>query len=179
MKLSCPAQCVARAQVLEYFSEQRKILRDDHIIFGFESAMEVGPAATLLLETCWEMGFEREIDAGLYLSGEAPEIMDFYPELLYYRDIVFLFKFMMTPEVEALPEVRPWLQTHAKLGWSYRAESGLTVKGFGGRTLKCIGAAKPREEGEESGWLASIKNLFTKATPRAPPSGADLILTPF
>jgi hypothetical protein len=57
-------------------------------------------------ETCWEMGFDREIDAGLYLSGEAPEIMDFYPELLYYRDIVFLFKFMMTPEVEALPEVR-------------------------------------------------------------------------
>jgi hypothetical protein len=73
------------------------------------------------------MGFDRldkqgqDLDFGAYVSGEKPEMTDFYPELAYYRDIVFLFKLVMTPEVESLPDVRSWRQSHAKLHWSYKA----------------------------------------------------------
>jgi hypothetical protein len=38
-----------------------------------------------------------------------------YPELLYYRDIVFIFKFMMTPTSAALPEIKAWMQNDADL----------------------------------------------------------------
>ena len=59
------------------------------------------------------------------VSGQNPAITDFYPELPLYRDIVFLFKFMMTTESSAMPEVTPWMQTHAKLYWAYEAEGNL------------------------------------------------------
>ena len=57
-----------------------------------------------------------------YLSGEKREILLNYPELVYYRDVVFMFKFMMTPTNAALPEIRTWMQTDADLQWKYNSE---------------------------------------------------------
>jgi len=70
-------------------------------------------------QVCLEMAFPcgANTDLGMYLSGDRPDLIDFYPELALYRDIVFLFKYMMTSKVEDLPELRNWHQKHAKLQW--------------------------------------------------------------
>ncbi len=50
--------------------------------------MECGNIDKLLDQICWEIGFPL-IEPAVYITGEAPEITLNYPELLYYRDIVF------------------------------------------------------------------------------------------
>lgn len=44
------------------------------------------------------------------LAGQQTEILDDFPEFGFYRDIVFMFKFMMTPSCEALPDIQRWTQ---------------------------------------------------------------------
>ena len=78
--------------------------------------MVPGPEAALIEQICWEIGYPSSKLAS-YISGEQPEILDDYPELEYYRDIVFTFKFMMTPTSDALPEIRCWLPRDARLTW--------------------------------------------------------------
>jgi hypothetical protein len=56
---------------------------------------------------CWEIGFPTD-NLPLYISGQQREIVLNYPELMYYRDIVFMFKFMMTPTSTALPPIKLW-----------------------------------------------------------------------
>src|SRR5262249_15592675 len=135
---------------------------------------EVGHAANLLEQICWEIGFPM-VEPGLYITGEAPEITLNYPELLYYRDIVFTFKFMMTPTSNALPEIRPWTQNHATLQWRFdRDKKTFIVQGFGGQELQCAPPLDPeqlkkQQEADNAGVYAF---LFGKDT-RAGPSGAD------
>lgn len=167
-----PIQQTARAQVLEYFTEQRRTLRDNHVIFSFETSSDCGNVSKLLMQLIWEMGFDENKELGCYLSGEAPDILDFYPEFLCYRDIVFYFKLMMTPNVESLPPVKPWSQAHSKLYWSFKPDSGFVVKGFGNRVLKCSSGPLQADEGEAVSLWERFVSLFKKQT-RAPPSGAD------
>lgn len=56
---------------------------------------------------------------------------------MYYRDIVFLFKYLMSPTPDALPEVKPYFQKDARLLWSFKEGEGFSVQGFG-RQLKCM-----------------------------------------
>ena len=35
-------------------------------------------------------------------------IQDHYPEIGYFRDLVFMFKLVMVPTSDKLPELRPW-----------------------------------------------------------------------
>ena len=87
-----------------------------------------------------------------YVTGERREIVLNYPELLYYRDVVFMFKFMMTPTsgqfaflmmldkcmivnewfaVAALPEIRSWMQNDADLQWRWDGDRNMfEVKAF-------------------------------------------------
>ena len=81
-----------------------------------------------------------------YLSGEKREILLNYPELVYYRDVVFMFKFMMTPTNAALPEIRTWMQTDADLQWKYNSEKNeYEVRGFD-QILSCAPPIDPDEE---------------------------------
>ncbi len=136
--------------------------------------MEVGNIERLLEQVCWEIGFPVLNDQAQYVTGEAPEMTLNYPELLYYRDIVFTFKFMMTPTSKALPEIRPYTQNHATLMWRYDKDSKqFQVQGFG-QLLTCAPpvdpeAMKKQQEADNSGVYAF---LFGKDS-RAGPSGAD------
>ncbi|CAM9225977.1 unnamed protein product, partial [Phaeothamnion confervicola] len=171
----------ARCQVLDYFTQQRLALRDDHIVFGFEQAeqsMQFGPAeAQLIDQLCLQMGFPRE-EPWLYLSGENPILLDNYPELGSFRDIVYLLKAMMAPTSDALPEVRPWTPQDARLRWKWKgSDEGYHVKGFGGSTLECqafvnVGEAEDPGAGK-SGLFRRFARLLGGRKTRAPPSGAN------
>lgn len=131
-----------RPQVLDYFTQQRLTIRDDHILFRWEKDMDCDSAlVTLLDQVCLEIGFNRDYPSkdflSYYATGEFPSIIDFYPELEVYRDIIFIFKFMQTPSNEALPEIKYWYPADARLTWTYdREKKRFTVKGFGGKVLK-------------------------------------------
>jgi len=55
-----------------------------------------------------------------------------YPELEYYRDIAFLFKYLATPTAENLPEVKVWMQKDARLSWMFKKGEGYIVTGLVG-----------------------------------------------
>ena len=104
-----------------------------------------------------------------YFSGEEPELLDQQPELALLRDVVFLFKAMLCPSADALPEPRPWRPRDAALRWEYSADKGVfTVKAFGDAPLKCCAYTGNQEKG-----LLSWPWFGRTERPRAPPSDAD------
>jgi hypothetical protein len=89
-KLPDPAMQAVRCQVLDYFTQQRTFVRDDHTLFGFEVGMSFGAAeARLIGQVCLHMGFT--------LEEPFSTLMDNYPELGIFRDIVYLLKAVMAP----------------------------------------------------------------------------------
>ncbi len=54
-----------------------------------------------------------------YISGEDPIILENYPELGFYRDVVFYFKYLMLAPHESLPEPKAYMPIDAKLVWKY------------------------------------------------------------
>lgn len=54
-----------------------------------------------------QMGFPRD-DLASYLSGENPLVLDNFPELGFFRDIVYLFK--VGRAREAISLISPWSQ---------------------------------------------------------------------
>ena len=135
----------------------------------------------LVGQLCVQMGFRRtespEKDAAAYISGESPELLDNYPELGLFRDIVFYFKLMMCSSVDDLPPIQRWEARDAALRWSFepvmsglpgfRSASAMSVKvdGFG-RRLSAV-----RQRRQEGGVIARF--MLSRPKPRAPPSGAD------
>jgi hypothetical protein len=175
MLLTSPELVSARTKVLDYFQAQSKHVPPDHMIFNFESSTQLGALEQLLDQVCWEMGFPAE-NFGEYVSGELSEIIDNYPELEYYRDIVFLFKMLMSPTTAQLPEIKPWKPFDAKLEWSFKRDSGFTIRGFG-KQLKIV-IPELEEEGKKnesrrmsSGFLSVIRNKFRSV--RTGPGLAD------
>ena len=55
----------------------------------------------------------------LYLTGQLPEIIDNYPEVKTFRDLIFLFKLLMVPTATGLPELKCWHPRDADLTWNY------------------------------------------------------------
>lgn len=104
-----PDQVATRTRILDYFISQQEIIKDDHLIFQFDVDMQPGNCAKLLEQLCWEIGYPPD-NIPSYLSGEQTELLYNYPELKYYRDIIFLFKYLMNPKADALPEIKPWMQ---------------------------------------------------------------------
>lgn len=86
-------------QVLDYFRYQQRMIREDHVLFGFETSMSFGNAeAQLLSQICLHMGYKGESkEPFTLLSGEDSLLMDNYPELGVFRDIVYLLKAVMAP----------------------------------------------------------------------------------
>jgi hypothetical protein len=178
-----PGLACARARVLEYFCQRNRGVAEDHMVLRFSEAEAVSAGdVRLVRQLCVQMGFRRsaspEFDAAAYISGAAPELLDNYPELGMFRDIVFYLKLMMCPSLEELPAFRRWEPRDAALQWSHETRTAglpgfrktagefLHAEAFGRR----LSAAHPMEA-RERGVLSLL--LGSGQKPRAPPSGAD------
>jgi hypothetical protein len=59
-----PSLTIVRTAVLDYFSQQRRGVQDDHVLFSFERSMMCGPAEELLIDQlCLEIGYPRPAEA--------------------------------------------------------------------------------------------------------------------
>jgi hypothetical protein len=169
--------------VLEYFRQRNKDLAEDHLVLRFDEGDAVSAGdARLVRQLCVQVGFPRgasaERDAAAYLSGAAPELLDNYPELSMFRDIVFYLKLMMSPSLDALPPLRRWEPRDASLQWSHETvTSGLP--GFRKVAAECLRvnafgrglSAAHGGDRKDRGLLSRL--LHSGQKPRAPPSGAD------
>jgi hypothetical protein len=175
--LTCPELTVARTQLLDYWRGQTEFLDDGHIVFRFEQSMQFGTGDhNLLRQLCLSTGFpvgKNDPKTGLpddtlvrYLSYDDRELIDSFPELAFFRDIVYCCKAVMAPTSDALPEINLWRPKDAALTWEHKGEGELVVVGFG-RQLKCQAFVDP---------TADTRNLFQKLykrKPRKPLSGGD------
>ncbi|CAE7259970.1 unnamed protein product [Symbiodinium microadriaticum] len=122
-----PELALLRAQVLDYFQSLttlatsssrgsmnakrlfRQLTRvketqehETQYLFTFEKGMALGPADRLFVE---QLGLSIGLEsagpsAHLLLSGEQPQLLDFYPELAWFRDAVFLWKVLLLPPAD-------------------------------------------------------------------------------
>jgi hypothetical protein len=108
----------------------RKVVPSDHILFQFEMGNECSGADKRFIDQiCLQLGFKRSVEI-LYLAGIYSSILDLYPEIGYFRDLVFMFKLVMVPTSDKLPELRPWDPEEVALRWSVDEKALLfTIKG--------------------------------------------------
>lgn len=170
------------------------------MIFTWEKRDELslGEGDRLFLELLslrWNFPRHSPSSLEFYLSGEKPEFLDFFPELLYLRDIVFTFKSLMTPEASSLPDLRRWSLADASLRWRFDlVKQTYTVTAFQ-KSLSCELFGKDhkldyyekssQQQGHQLSSSSSAgghsKSIFqrfvhwlgVREKPRAPPSGAD------
>ena len=195
-----------RTEVLDYFNGVQTLLgadeaaRASQTLFSFEASMVCGLAERRLLrQLAWQVGYPQhgfpEVEghesehAALkapqiwrYLTGEARELLDDWPELEALRDIAFFWKAAMAPKDADLPEARPWHVSEALLSWSSTKEGLLQVSTFG-RVLKCAYAATPSTPSSASsprrgrtsrfGVFRGLLGGSKGAPPRVPLSAAD------
>lgn len=130
LKFTAAALTTARTQVLDYFTQQRKDIADDHILYvvtacgcvpshflsrggcyesalpclycfdmlamfvlaryRFEVAKGFGDSERRLYEQlCDQIGFDKSPEIlPLYMTGEDSVLIDNYPEIGFFRDIV-------------------------------------------------------------------------------------------
>ena len=152
LKLSTPEASVARTQVLDYFHQMKKVVSPDHILFSFEKGSDCCVADRLYVDQiCLQMGFKR----GEYvadLTSPTRGLLQLYPEIASFRDIVFMFKLVMVPTLDMLPEVKCWEPEEAVLSWAAAVgttnnvqDSIYSVTGFG-RRLECTHLSVSVEE---------------------------------
>ncbi len=137
MKFSAPDLCTTRTRVLDYFYAQRLTVENPNLIFDWERSLEPGNFTKVIDQLCWDVGFPNTPQLlPRYISCEDPIINENYPEIAYYRDIIFYFKFMMLAPHDALPEPKAWMPIDAKLVWKYNGVgTGYSIHGFN-QTLK-------------------------------------------
>jgi hypothetical protein len=179
MQFTDPNMVTVRTKVLDYFQALRTVVTKDHLVFEWEREQECVNVRKLIKQLCWDMGFpQNDATDHLYLSGEQSEMLDFYPEMRFYRDLVFTFKFMMAPSGDAFPAILPWSQTDARLTWQFKpqkkkkgtkkgyVEGAYVVAAFN-RELRCVAAIseeeRQRDEDERRGVFGkAFAYFFTK-----------------
>jgi hypothetical protein len=175
-----PELAAARTQILDYFHQQREFLTEENTIFCFEQKMSLSPGDhNMIDQVCLSMGFERstqsqqgKIDTTFccYLTNENRDLIDNYPEIASFRNIVYYFKAFMTPTADALPDVRRWRPKDAALSWQSNKNAFMHVAAFG-QDLKCSAFMKPSND---AGVFSRFVSLFSSSNhPRVQPSGGD------
>jgi len=183
-----PYLAVARTQTLDYLEQQRAAVADDHVVMNLHlsNAASTGDAV-FIDQLCVQMGFLREGNsserAAEYISGSTSEIVDHYPELAAFRDIVFLLKLFMVPSLDLLPPLKSWRMRDSMLTWSSQSTmtgggllgGGISVgtycvTGFGNFELSPHKRPPPKSDGVLQGFIGYFKG---GAKPRAPLSGAN------
>eukprot|EP01050_Picozoa_sp_SAG11_P029516 SAG11_NODE_8337_length_1027_cov_0.904095_2_plen_189_part_01 len=172
LKFNTPELTILRTQVLEYFEQLQKILKSDHVLFQFERSTHFPETEKqYITQLCLNTGHPLQ-DVHRYFTGEDGDLLENYPDLAYFRDIVFIFKALLAPTSDALPEISPWAVKDAVLSWSTVADKAsptgysYAVDGFG-RTLACIGYTAGSSDQN------FFTRLFSNVQPRSPPSGAN------
>jgi hypothetical protein len=117
-----PYMAVVRAQILDYLEQQRAAVTEDHVIMNFHLSSSASAGDIRFVDQlCVQMGFMREgspsVVAAEYISGNNAEIIDHYPELAAFRDIVFLLKLFMVPALDLLPPLKRWRMRDSVLKW--------------------------------------------------------------
>ncbi|KYK65659.1 EF hand domain-containing protein [Toxoplasma gondii TgCatPRC2] len=181
-----PVYATARTQILDYFSALRREVPWSHVMFAWEKGLHLGEGDRLFLEhvaVSWAFPRQRP-SVELYMSGEKSDIADLFPEFVYLRDLVFMFKALMTPAANALPDLRRWSVADATLRWRFDpTEERFSVTAFQ-KQLNCsfFGTENDYYEKVRSQKGAVYRqSVFQRLAqwlgvgekPRAPPSGAD------
>ena len=177
LKLSTPETAVARTQVLDYFHQMKKVVSSDHMLFGFENMDCSDTDKKFIDQMCLQMGFDRNLEIE-YLTGEDEVFIDHYPEIAYFRDLIFLFKLVMVPTSDRLPELKQWTPKDAGLKWSNH-DGKYNVIAFG-KTLDCSQEQISVEEQQVNqkvprGAMARLFRYlgFSGKKPRSTPSQAN------
>ena len=131
-------------------------------------------------QLCLHTAFPIEPASSLlpkYLSGESRLVLENFPELGFFRDIVFTFKLLMVPSSEALPAIFSWMPLDAALTWQYNPADGFIVTGFGRNAHNPLSPAAFQQQlnkSDDSFFFAIGRRMLGIAEkPRAPPSSAD------
>jgi hypothetical protein len=136
LKFISPETASARTQVLDYFNQMKKVVDNDHMMFNFDRTSECTSAdKTFIDQICVQMGFNRGVEKN-YIAAIDELLIDHYPEISFFRDLIFMFKLVMVPTSDKLPEMRAWNPVDAKLKWSLNDDS-YVVHAFG-KKLDCI-----------------------------------------
>jgi hypothetical protein len=117
-------------------------------------------------QLCWDVGFPNTPASVLpkYLSGEDPILLENYPEIGLYRDIVFCFKYMMLAPAENLPELRAWMPIDARLTWRYGGQgNGYEINGFDRRLTFTVDAKLDEKKAEQQQRVARHEQQIATA----------------
>jgi hypothetical protein len=162
LKFSSPETATARTQVLDYFHKLQTIVQADHVMFAFERTSECSPADKRYMDqVCVQLGFVRGQEAA-YFTGVDPLVLDHYPEIGFFRDLVFMFKLVMVPTSDKLPELRPWMPTDGTLKWSLDATAAQYIVGAFGRKLDCKQESLISIEEQQVQQIVKRKGFFSK-----------------
>jgi hypothetical protein len=188
LKFTSPESAAARTQVLDYFHQLKNVVQKDHMMFRFDKTTLVGRGERRFVDqVCLHMGFRRNLEPQ-YLCGSSSIFLDHYPEIGYFRDLVFMFKLVMVPTNDKLPELKSWEVDEVGLTWSVNATSNqgefsYAVRGFGknldalseatiaGTSLSDKEIAKPKRGFGQM--MLRFVGLAGTQEPRAMPSQAN------
>jgi hypothetical protein len=177
LNFTTPENAATRSQVLDYFHQVKQVVPPDHLMFRFDKGCECSVADKLFMDQlCLQMGFQRSYET-YYMTGSNRAVLDLYPEIGYFRDLVFFFNLVMVPTSDRLPELKPWDPHEAELHWSVSSDgNSYSVAGFGGKKLDCtqefVSTAKSRStRGLFSRFLKFVG--ISSTPPRASPSQAN------
>lgn len=160
LKLSLPEAAAARTQVLDYFLQIKRIIPEDHLLFNFDKTVDCTiPDRRYIDQLCLQMGFERSQEPQ-YITGVNEIIIEHYPEIQFFRDIVFMFKLVMVPTSDKLPELKPWKPSDATLNWTCDDKT-YTVTGFH-RKLDCIQNITVTVEEQQVQQVTNKKGFFSR-----------------
>ena len=162
LKFSTPEAAAARTQVLDYFHQMKKTVPEDHLLFRFDKGNECCAADKVFIDQlCLQMGFQRGCELQ-FITGANQNLLDHYPEIGFFRDIVFMFKLVMVPTSDKLPELRPWTPEEAALSWGIDGENNYVVSSFGGRKLDAGQGLETSVEEAQLRQAIPRRNLFTR-----------------
>ena len=169
--LLSPDLVTTRAAILEYFASMK--LNEEHQLFKFDERVDFGQAEFQLVEQlCLAMGMYSLIPESPYLiTGEKKDLLTYFPELGWLRDIAFLSKILMNPDGEKLPPLKPGGYRMSDAELIFKFDKKVFVKGFGIKQLDLCGGYKS----SKSGVVDKFKGLFfwKRGTGRVFPSMAD------
>lgn len=179
LKFVNPESASARTMILDYFHDLHQTIPKENLLFRFNEGQDCMPSDKKFIDQlCLQMGFLRGQEKQ-YITGVNRNLLDHYPEIGFFRDLIFMFKLVMAPSSDQLPELKAWTPEEAALNWSFD-EDKYVVRGFN-RSLECAQAAAPVEE-EQVKQVTARKGFFRRIlrfiglrgrSPRSLPSQAN------
>lgn len=134
--VTMPELNIARTGVLDYWAALK--IDPDFQVMNFNDTMAFDKQTEMFLVLiCNEMGFPYNGQIlPTMLTNETWHIIKNFPELEYFRDICFYFKYLLGTNPQAFPPIARYNQKQVELSWSFQQEQ-FRVRSFGGMPLTC------------------------------------------